>query len=534
MHRYNIGLVFAEIVKRYAAEPALLLDGELISYGELDRRSNRMARYLLYNGLVKGDVMALSSIKNITTYTAVLACLKLGVLYIFLDRESPRKRLQKILTNSSPKYIAADPVLRKTLGEVDLPVLDIHGLEAQKCVDNLMDTAPNPTWAVESGHPAYIMYTSGSTGFPKGVTITHGNLIHFVQWSQEEYGIGPGERLTNVNPLFFDNSVFDLYSGLFTGACLVPFARSMLKNPIKLAQALHETGCTSWFSVPSLLIYMQTLKAFKPRSLPNIRRFIFGGEGYPKAKLQKLFKLYGDHARLYNVYGPTECTCMCSSYEITPKDFENMDGLPPLGRLFNNFSYVILDENDCVVDEDKVGELFLMGDHVGAGYYRDEERSGMNFVQNPVNDRFRQIGYRTGDLVCLSSKDGFLYFVGRKDTQIKHMGYRIELGEIESALNQLDYVEESAVIYVPCLGSYQLQGFFASKDIIDERRIKEDLGGMLPGYMIPQRLFHMQRLPKNANGKIDRKILAQRYSAHQPFSSRKEEEAPLEQEKNDK
>lgn len=508
MHRHNLGKVFAEVVARYSDEPALMLDGKVLNYDELDRASNRIGRYLLAFGLLKGDVVALSSIKTIETFAAVIACLKLGFPYTLLDRESPAERLRRILDNCSPRAVAADEVLLSALGKTSVPLLDIYEQTAQERIKSLSDAPLLQSWTVESGHPAYIMYTSGSTGFPKGVTITHGNLIHFIDWSRSEYGFGPGERLSNVNPLFFDNSVFDLYSSLFSGACLLPFPRAMLKNPKLLVDSLASQGCTSWFSVPSLLIYMQTLKAFRADSIPTLRRFIFGGEGYPKAKLAKLFMLYGDRVKFHNVYGPTECTCMCSSYDVTAKDFEDMDGLPPLGRLFDNFSYEILGDDDCAVGKDVVGELFLMGDHVGAGYYRDGERSRESYVQNPLNNKFRQIGYRTGDLVRLCSADGLLYFVGRKDTQVKHMGYRIELGEIESAMNSLDYIKEATVIHAPRLGAQQLLGFFASSYDVDERRIKDDLASIIPAYMIPQRFFGMQELPKNANGKIDRKALA--------------------------
>ena len=249
------------------------------------------------------------------------------------------------------------------------------------------------------------------------------------------------------------------------------------------------------------------MNILKSDSLPHIKRFIFGGEGYVKSKLVKLFKLYGKSARMYNVYGPTECTCICSSYEISEDDFEDANGLPPLGSIANNFDFIILDSNNNPVAMDEIGELLLMGENVGLGYYNDEVRSLRSFVQNPLNSKYSQIAYRTGDLVRFCSADNKIYFEGRADYQIKHMGYRIELGEIESALHRSKDIDEAAVVYAEHANVKKIIGFYVSKKKLSVIEVKDYIKEHIPTYMIPQFIVQLDEIPKNSNGKIDRVLL---------------------------
>lgn len=471
---YNLGLAFEEIVRKFRGNIALRFEGEDILYRELNDEANRTARYLLSLGLRKGDVLAIEGKKTLGAYASLFACLKIGAIYVVYDPDSPQPRLDKIFQVCRPKAF--------------LPVTDSldYGRE------NL--SGQNVTGA----DPAYIMYTSGSTGQPKGAVMTHASLLNFVAWSGEAYGIGQSAVLTGLNPLHFDNSVFDIYASLFHGATLVPVSKECITDPGRLAEAVDRAGCTIWFSVPSLLIYLDTMKALNGKNFGDIEKFIFGGEGYPKSKLRGLYDAYPD-ARLFNVYGPTECTCICSSYEIGPEDFEDLRGFPPLGKLIGNFDYLILDEDG---KESETGELCLLGPQVGLGYYGDRKRTAQGFVQNPFNPEYRETMYKTGDLVRL--KGGGLHFLGRRDQQIKHMGHRIELGEIEAALCCLDYVSEAAALYVA-------NRIVAVVSTREDGNVRGDLRKALPGYMIPTDLRLMKELPKNANGKIDRARLRETY-----------------------
>jgi D-alanine--poly(phosphoribitol) ligase subunit 1 len=234
-----------------------------------------------------------------------------------------------------------------------------------------------------------------------------------------------------------------------------------------------------------------------------VRKIIFGGEGFPKQKLKQLYELFAERAGLENVYGPTECTCICSAHTIGPPDFVDMEATATLGFLAPNFDYEILFTSEAR----DVGELFLRGPNVGLGYYNDPDRTAMVFVQNPTHRRFADVGYRTGDLVRRDAS-GRLHFVGRTDFQIKHMGYRIELEEIEAALSSLAEVNECAVIYRKLgEGLGEIVGFAALARPRAPEELIRDVAEIIPPYMVPKRLTVLNSLPKNANGKIDRVAL---------------------------
>ena len=200
--------------------------------------------------------------------------------------------------------------------------------------------------------------------------------------------------------------------------------------------------------------------------MPSLKKIIFGGEGYPKPMLARLFDAVGDRTTLYNVYGPTECTCICSVYPIGAVDLADLKGLAPLGHLIPNFSYVIVDEANREAAPGQVGELCLGGPCVGLGYYNDLRQTAEVFIQNPVHDRFFDRVYKTGDLVRYDPADGKIHYVGRADSQIKHQGYRIELGEIEHALTCVAGVDEAAAIYT----NGRIVGVVASTSATSRRR----------------------------------------------------------------
>ena len=245
------------------------------------------------------------------------------------------------------------------------------------------------------------------------------------------------------------------------------------------------------------------MKAMQPDVLNKIRSISFGGEGYPKIELKKLYDLFSKQSHIINVYGPTECTCICSSYELSDKDFDNLNGLPPLGTLNQNFDFCI--ENEFG-KESSEGELILIGPNVSSGYFNDIERTNKSFITFTDSKHYQKRAYRTGDLVRID-KDIF-YFIGRKDNQIKHMGYRIELEEIENAIMQLTNVKQTAVVYLRQNIAYgKIFAFIAYDGNKTDKDLLQDLKQFLPSYMIPFRLYIMDQLPKNANGKIDRQYL---------------------------
>jgi D-alanine--poly(phosphoribitol) ligase subunit 1 len=516
IYHYNLAIRFQALAEHYARRTALWFDAQnSVTYAELNRLANRLATLLIEQGVAAGDVVCISGFKSVYTFGLMLACLKVGAPYSVFDPDSPVERVRKILSTCRPKRLIAEQSLIAKLSDVltDLEIVpiekDAEKLEAaikDRGAENLVQTRQ-----VTGANPAYIMYTSGSTGFPKGAVMTHANVLNLIEWSRETYSITSDDVLTNVNPLYFDNSVFDFYSALFTGTALVPFSKEEVRDPRLLVEKVEAGKCTLWFSVPSLLIFLQTMKAADGKRLRTIRRFVFGGEGYPKAKLKKLYDAYSDSTELFNVYGPTECTCICSSYKLSAVDFEDVLGLPPLGYIAENFAFLILDPDGKLVPAGETGELCLLGPNVGKGYYNDPMRTAASFVQNPYNDKFQEIMYKTGDLVRLDPADGKLYICGRKDNQIKHMGYRIELGEIEAAMHCLEYISEAAAFHSRMDGLSRIVAVVASREEVGDDRIRADLRRIIPDYMIPSTIYREVMLPKNQNGKVDRSRLAEKY-----------------------
>jgi D-alanine--poly(phosphoribitol) ligase subunit 1 len=283
----------------------------------------------------------------------------------------------------------------------------------------------------------------------------------------------------------------------------VPIDQHITKDAKALVKAINDSKCTIWFSVPSLLVYLLTNRALSANDFINVRSISFGGEGFPKNKLKQLYTLFGNRVKLFNVYGPTECTCICSSYLISEKDFENMNELAPLGFIAPNFGYEILPDDQ---ENPNLGELALIGPCVGLGYYNDEERTNKSFVQNTLK-KFTERMYKTGDLVE-RTENGYLHFKGRVDNQIKHMGYRIELEEVEAAFSSLDYINEVGVVYEklsPELGF--IRAYVNVNKLIETDLIMQDVKKLLPAYMIPKSITLLTDLPKNSNGKIDRNKL---------------------------
>jgi D-alanine--poly(phosphoribitol) ligase subunit 1 len=504
---YNLSIKFKEIVERFSDKVALQYpSGTAYTFRELNNLSDQLALFLYQNELRQGDVIAIFNEKSVYGYALILACLKTGIVYTNLDSSSPWLRLQKIISTCKPKAVFYDDGLLEVFPELASDFPDVKEFHIPGITLNKTDTFIQPFIGpnFHGGSPAYIMFTSGSTGFPKGAVMSHSNLLHFIQWGSETFEVTSSDLFTNANPIYFDNSVFDFYVSIFNGATLVPLSHSLVKNPKDLVKAINESGCTIWFSVPSLLVYLLTTKVLKEIDFPKVTRISFGGEGFPKIKLKQLYDLFGHRITLFNVYGPTECTCICSSYKITKVDFNVMNELAPLGFMAPNFGYEILPISQ---ENSSLGELALIGPCVGLGYYNDSDRTSKSFVQNPKVS-FNQIMYKTGDLVE-RMPNGYLHFRGRVDNQVKHMGYRIELEEIEAAFSTLSYVDEVGVIYEKIneeLG--QIKAYISvNKPGLEGTDISDDIKKILPSYMVPRKIVVLEILPKNQNGKIDRKQL---------------------------
>ena len=508
-YNYNLGLCFNTVAASYPDHVALSYpDNTHYRYRELNSLSNQIARFLINKKIKRNQVVAILNNKSVTAYANMLACLKAGLIYTNLDFSSPWERIKKILSTCQPVLILDDGTQSEVSEQIkknsSVEVLNILSKEFEGAISVLDRSDLDETRSITGSDPAYIMFTSGSTGFPKGAVMSHSNVMNFIQWGQSTFRIQPEDIFTNANPIYFDNSVFDFYTSLFSGAALVPISSEVAKDPKSLVKAVNDSGCTVWFSVPSLLVYLLATKALSVADFKCVKRVIFGGEGFPKTKLKQLYELFSGRMDLYNVYGPTECTCICSSYLVSEKDFEKMDELAPLGYLAPNFSYEILPLDPA---DKNTGELCLIGPNVGLGYYNDTERTNLSFIQNPLRE-YPERMYKTGDVVE-RDETGQLHFKGRVDNQVKHMGYRIELEEIEAAFNSIPYVNEVGVVYekisaelgqIKAYVSISVQGKTPAELMNEVKKI-------LPPYMVPRAIEILGMLPKNKNGKVDRKQL---------------------------
>ena len=504
----NLGSLFEYIARKNDSLKALLYpDGSSIKYNELNNLANQIANSFLVLKIHQGSVVLLSGDKSIMMFASILAALKAGVTYSVYDPEGPTDRLYRIVMSCKPALIVNSihdfTRLEQIKGIQSLTYSKLEKLAIFQDSNNYQKTIVN------ANEIAYIMFTSGSTGIPKGASITHANIFYLIEWSVKTFDFGPGEILTNINPSYFDNFVFDLFSSIFSGATLVPFGKEHVTNPRKLIEYIDILGCTSWFSVPTMLMYLQNMRVLNSNNMLSIRRFIFGGEGYPKSKLINLYNLYKERTKFYNVYGPTECTCICSCYEVDQADFEFLDGFLPLGAMIPHFSYFIMNEEMKSVDVGEIGELYLLGPAVGKGYFNDSERTATAFILDASS--YRSIMYRTGDLVKYNQIDGKIYIYGRVDNQIKHMGYRIELEEVENNLMKIPYIQQACCVHGIVKGLSQLIAVVSTSKETNIMEIIEYSKRFLPTYMIPNKFYLVHDLPKSANGKVDRLVLKTKY-----------------------
>ena len=509
VYPHNVAQIFGQIVERHRHRTALAWSHtRVVTFDELDRLSDKAALFLIGQGVRKGDRVGIRLDKCTLAYSLILGCLKIGAPYFVVDPSNPPPRVKHILDKCQPTLLfSAKEAPIDLPGQLTIVVDREDEFAALGTVSGVFE----PDTDLVGTDPAYIMFTSGSTGFPKGAVMSHANLLNFIEWARGEFSVTPEDIFTNVNPLYFDNSVFDFYASIMNGASLAPFDAATMKDPYAVLSRIDELHCTIYFSVPSLLIYFQTLKMITPAAFAHIRTIIFGGEGYPKTKLKEVYDCLHNRVEIVNVYGPTECTCICSAYRVTEADFEDLDGYAPLGRPIPNFSFTVLTEDEQATATDEVGELCLGGPCVGLGYFDDPVLTQAAFRQNPLQPHYHDRLYRTGDLVRLSSKDGNFHFVGRRDSQIKHQGYRIELGEIEHALGRVSGVDEAVAMHTTRDGVSLIVAVIASRNGLSADTVRKSVVSMVPAYMVPGRIDVLVTLPKNDNGKIDRKLLKTRY-----------------------
>ena len=465
MATYNLGLKFQQIAASAPDAPALLCEGNIRDFRTLNEAANRLARWLGARGVSRGMVVCLELPKIDEAYALAIACIKIGAPYAFLDPDAPMERAGLMLDRCRPALVVSvrdGPGNRVIIGDAAARADLGHAVSAFDDGD-LADTA-----LITGADPAYVMFTSGSTGEPKGVVIPHQGVLHLIDWARSDLGIGPGDRLTNVNPIYFDNSVFDIHAGLLNGAAIVALDALKGRPPAELAADITRHRCTFFFAVPTLFMFLDSMHLLTPEWLPSVTRFMFGGEGFPLARLRRFHDAFAGKARLINCYGPTETSCICSGFDIVESVFDTTEGLAPLGRLNPNFSYRVLDEDLKPVAAGGVGELWLGGPGVGLGYVNNPQETARRFCQDPLVDGYRSILYRSGDLVEVDAQTGILRFRGRADNQVKLRGYRVELEEIDHAITALAGIARAlAVVVHDPSGASRLLAAYSGAKIAD-------------------------------------------------------------------
>ena len=441
--------------------------------------------------------------KRVETIYAFLGAVYAGCFYVLLDPKLPSERLKQILQTLQSEVLVLHPDYEKQFKTLEYEGNVVNILEAVQEEEDavLLEAIREQRLDID---PLYAIFTSGSTGIPKGVLVSHRSVIDFMEEFVDIFGITDKDVVGNQAPFDFDVSVKDIYSTLKTGATMQIIPKKMFSFPTKLLDYLDEREITTLIWAVSALCIVTTLKGLEYKVPQKVNKIIFSGEVMPIKHLNE-WKKYLPDALYANVYGPTEITCNCTYY-IVDREFQPGESLP-IGQPFPNEKVFLLDEeNQLVREAGKKGEICVSGTALSLGYYRNPEQTKKVFVQNPLNEKYLERIYRTGDMAYYGH-DGYLYFASRKDFQIKHMGHRIELGEIELAMEMAEGIRRACCTYDE--PENKIIAFYEGE--AEKRQIVRALGKKLPAYMIPNVWVKMDRLPITKNGKIDRKKMMKEY-----------------------
>lgn len=474
-------------------------DGEKhLTFLDVYKQCQSIGSYLYKKNFYKKPIVIFMK-KSPQEIAGFLGVISGGCFYVPIDEEMPSSRIQMILDNvKSPLIICDDnteAVAQKFKVENceikkydDLIHTSIESEALTKIYNNSIDT-----------DPIYIVFTSGSTGIPKGVIANHRSVQDYINQLSNVLEFNEHTIFGNQAPLYFDACLKEIYPTLKFGATTYLIPKSCFSFPISLVEFLNKYKINTICWVVSALTMVSafgTFDSIKPKYLKTIA---FGSEVFPIKQFQKWRQTLPE-AKFTNLYGPTECTGMCCYYRVD-KDFTESEVIP-IGHPFQNREIILLTDNKRLASPGELGEICVRGTALTLGYYNDWERTQLSFVQNPLNQTYPELIYKTGD-IGKYDEAGELYFVSRKDYQIKHMGHRIELGEIEVTVNTVKGVKMAACIYDDIKGKIILYylGDLTEKDLLITIKSK------LPRYMLPNHTVKLEEMPFTANGKIDRVTL---------------------------
>ncbi|EPW0563679.1 amino acid adenylation domain-containing protein [Campylobacter upsaliensis] len=470
------------------------MGGVSITYKEFDDLSQKVATKLL-NTLAKEPIQSPILIilpKSINTLISFFGVAKSGNFYTLLDEKMPLERIEKIISVLKPKAFITSKSLNYKL---DLPTLYTEDFESYERDEEALTKA---RLRHIDTNLLYVFFTSGSTGLPKGVSISHKSVIDYAFWVSEEFELDENEIIANQAPLYVDASLPDIVGSIVSGGSMHLIPNASFAFPDEILSYLEKEKITMIFWKPVIYNYFAPNKeSLKPYPLKHLRKILCGGD-LLSAKTLNIWRSHLPHTLFANLYGPTEITDVCCFYKVD-REFKDEE-LLPIGKACKNTELLVFDENKNLINEaGKKGELFVRGTSLSLGYYNDTEKTNQAFIQNPLHNNYLDLLYKTGDIVAYN-EFGELLCYGRLDNQIKFKGHRIELGEIEAVLNSHEKIKNSACIFK----DDKLIAFYESEEELD---LKGFLKDKLPAYMLPKQSIRLTKLPLNINSKVDRLAL---------------------------
>ncbi|MCI9345276.1 MAG: D-alanine--poly(phosphoribitol) ligase [Lachnospiraceae bacterium] len=491
----NVTYWLDETAARFPDKTAYADENKEITFSELRAQARAIASELTQRGLFKKPV-AIFLEKGVDVLVSFMGAAYSCNFYSPIDVDMPGSRVNKILEVLEPAVVITTGTLREVFSAYDYKgeFLLLEEVLVSDVQDDALEAARGKGIDTDL---LYVLFTSGSTGVPKGVTINHRAVIDYIDWVTETFDITEKDSFGNQAPFYFDNSILDIYSTLKTGATTYIIPKTLFAQPVLLLEYLKEKKINTIFWVPSALIVVAKLKAFKNVDLSDtLRRVLFCGEVMPNKQLN-VWRRFLPDVQYANLYGPTEITDACTYY-IVDREFSDEEPLP-IGFPMLNTDILVLNEKNEPVTGEEAGELCVRGTSLSMGYYKNPEKTKEAFVQNPLNQAVPELIYRTGDVVKYNER-GEIVYLSRKDFQIKHMGHRIELGEIETAVSSLPEISLNCCLYDE---KRQKIVLFIEEEL-EKAHINEKISHLVPEYMLPNKVIRVEKMPINANGKIDR------------------------------
>ena len=518
----NIVSGFLESSERFPSRPALVVDGESLTYLDLRRQAGKLASLVLRTAESNSPLVAILGYRSVTAYVGILSILAAGRGYVPLNPKFPAERTRRMLILSECSQVIVGnecvPHLRALLEGFQQPLTII--LPEMADVTDLQTDFPLHRYlgskdifashgslfetTVSTQAIAYLLFTSGTTGEPKGVPVTHSNVRSYIDYMCGRCDLNETDRLSQHSDLTFDLSVHDIFVAWERGASLYCLPERAVLLP---AKSIRENALTAWFSVPSIISVLSKMRLLEPDFFPSLRYSFFCGEPLSKSYAQ-LWQNAASHSIVENLYGPTEATIAISHYQWDRNHSpgECLNGICPIGWTFAGQRSSVADQDFNILSNNQAGELFLAGSQVTPGYWNDPEKTGAKFVR--LGNSEDAIWYRTGDLVK-QDWTGCLYYLGRIDDQVKIRGYRAELQEIEAVLRAACGTDQVVSVAWPVRdGSADgVVAFVSGQKALDEGKALKYCRTYLPRHMVPQRIYVLDALPLNLNGKVDRRRL---------------------------